>query len=177
MSYHAYYRLTAFKMFLLGFVLMAWLVSMPWKLMALAAEVAVVPHSLMQETATGASGYWPALQLKVQLESKGWTVAFLPIRDNNLLGVTIYKEHTIVIDSDLGWDDRYTTMVHEAAHTVEPYWYDAKQSEVFAESVAALLDPKGLREHARYLATDRGAFFLTVLSEWPHIYAAANLLR
>lgn len=164
-------------MFLLGASLTALAAVMPWRLMVFTGQVLMARPGVTITSPLSTTGYWPAMQLSLQLAARGWDVDYIPLREHGLLGLTIPKEHEIHVDDRLAWDDRYKVLVHEAAHTLQPFWYDKAQEEVFAESVAALLDPHGMHDHAMYLADNKGTFVMSMLFEWPAIYAAAALLR
>lgn len=152
------------------------LLAMPWRLMGLFVQVMESQPGYVQITDSDRN-FWRAQNLQGQLEAWGWDVSYVNLRQRGLYGLTSPQAHTIQIDAALHWDDRYAVLAHEAAHTLQPGWLDKNQEEVFAESVAALLDPRPMQEHARYLATRKESFALTSIVEWHYIYAAAAILR
>lgn len=164
------------KRILCAILLAYCLAGLPWRLMGLFVQVMESQPGYVQVT-TDDQGFWRAQNLQGQLEAWGWDVSYVNLRQRGLYGLTSPQAHTIQVDKDLHWSDRYAVLVHEAAHTLQPGWLDKDQEEVFAESVAALLDPHGMREHARYLSTRKETFMLTSLIEWPYIYAVAAVLR
>jgi hypothetical protein len=151
----------------------------PWRLMALTAETFVLRPGNAHVRVTS-DYYWDVEALENRLIGLGWTVQYArDIRLNGVpaYGITDHHSHAIVVESALQWDARYAVLAHEAGHTLQPFWADGIQADCFAEAVAVLLVHDGLREHARYLASQRWVCTTLMLAEWPAIYHAAALLQ
>jgi hypothetical protein len=153
-------------------------VHTPWRLLHLAAEVAVMRPDFTRMPTTN-THYWEARRLETKLEWLGYQVFYekdLNAMGRPAFGLTDRSEHIVRIDKDLSWDGRYLVLAHEAGHVVAPGWLQGPDGEVFAESVAVLIDEDGIRESARYLSDSKSNFFFTSLAEWRAIYHAAALL-
>ena len=145
----------------------------PWRLMALAVETFVVDEGYVRISQAD-DHYWRCLDLAARLERLGWTVTYEPL-SASYFGVTDPHDHTIRINETLHWNARLATLAHEAGHVFQPARLTQNQSEMYAESVAALVAHDGLREHARYLATLKGDL-VTMIMYWPDIYNVAGML-
>lgn len=162
--------------FLAGMFLVLAIIMIPWRLLGFNVQVMMGSPGFVQSNPSD-DGYWPAQNLEAQLEAWGWDVRYVPIRQMGVYGLTNTKSRIIQVDRSLHWSDRYIVLVHEAAHTLQPGWLDKIDEEIFAESVAALIDPNGMREHARYLSPYKSVYFFTSMAEWRAIYATAAVLR
>jgi len=176
-----------------GFIVLAILafhvaMAFPYRLTALAVESM---HMHWHETRQHATNvrYWDVLDLEARLLANGWPVEYVPglMKNEHAYGATFHKmqmcsffgeceeqEQKIVIDAGLSWDERYSVLLHEAAHTLQPERLTENQREVWAECVAALAAHDGLREHARYLAGLKADVWPTVLAYWTDMYRVAD---
>jgi hypothetical protein len=148
----------------------------PWRLMVLVGEAfAITPsHSVLSPNN---DEYWREQALEMRLRSMGWQVFYET--DMNYMGQPVYgltdsSEHIIRIEKSLSWNARFAVLAHEAGHTVQPWWLDRMEGDVFAESVATLITGN-IREHARWLSVAKFETLFTILTEWPRIYTAADL--
>ena len=150
--------------------------AFPWRLATLAAETLLTNPSRTERMRQGNDKFWEFLDLESRLERRGWDVSIggLPA---GIAGMTNQRSRTIVVAEGLGWNERYSTLAHEGAHTLQPeaLFENHAQEEVFAESVATLIAHDGIREHARYLARYK-ADILTMVAFWHDIYRAAEEL-
>lgn len=168
-------RFSVTRLFLFVWVVLL-LHGMPWKLIDLGLSVmSTQPRAV--RLISGNERYWDALDLESRLRAMGWHVQYVAgMMDDNLLGLTMPKEHTIFLEDSMGWNQRYDVLVHEGAHTLQPGWMNAEQGEVWAESVAYIV--AGNREsHARYLSTHKLIFLEVFITEASNIYAAATVLE
>lgn len=152
----------------------------PWRLMVLVAEATAMTPSFTRISEDD-SKYWEALDLQNRLAWFGWNVRYehgLNYNGNEVYGLTDRESHRIFIEKRLHWTQTYIVLAHEAGHILAPGWIasDESQSEVFAESVAAIATHTGLREHARYLSQHKESLWVVVM-EWRRIYRAAALLE
>lgn len=152
--------------------------SAPWKLMVVATEAMFLTPGYSRVNSPGTNQYWDALALQSRLDSLGWDVSYSSeLIDKGMYGLTTPAEHTVQIEESLTWNGRYNILAHEGGHTIQPSWVrPGPQSEIFAESVAALMSKDGLIEHARYLSRFRQEI-PTLVYMWPSIYHAAAVLQ
>lgn len=154
--------------------------SAPWRLMMFSVETLMMRPGVLRTTQSN-EHYWDAMSLESRVVALGYTVKYLkqPLYPGRAAyGVTLPAVHLIAIDEALSWDDRYSVLAHEAGHVLQPGYLDYDAGEVFAESVATLVTTNHrFREHARYLASLKGAFIVTVAAEWQAIYHAAAVLE
>jgi len=161
----------------------------PWRLAALTLEALHAQPSHERLVKTNAR-YWEVLDLEAKLLSDGWPVEYQHglMEREGAYGATVYKtrmcwgpmmceeasEQKIVVDASLSWDERWSVLLHEAAHTRQPHRLTENQREVWAESIAALAAHDGLREHARYLAGLKPDILMTVLAYSSEMYRVAE---
>jgi hypothetical protein len=161
---------------LLGFILE----HAPWRLVAITPQV-LFTHPGPLQTSQRDDRYWDAITLEARIVDLGYTVTYTkkPIIGWGIpvWGVTDKREHTVVIDSDLHWNDRLYILSHEAAHILQPEWLDASEGEAFAESVAWIVTGDHYREHVRYLSRAKLEFLLMSITSWQQIYHAAAVLE
>ena len=145
----------------------------PWRLAEL---LCVVPFVSVTDLRTSDHNdrYWDVQDLEARLRALGWTVQYTSLGPA-IYGQTDTFSRNVWISQTLGWNARLATLAHEAGHTRQPEWVTHTQGEAYAEMVAALIAPDGIREHARYLARMRGDTFLMAVTEWRSIYRTADL--
>ena len=163
---------------ILGAGLAILLSILPYRIMALSAEMFVVFPGATRVVTTN-DHYWDVGDLGVRLNRLGFTVVYgtpLYLDGQRVYGVTSFEEHAIAIDSSLSWDARYDVLTHEAGHTHQPFWVNAEEGDCYAEGVAAVLTGT-LREHARYLHGTKWTCLGVFLAEWPSIYATAATMH
>ncbi len=126
--------------------------------------------------------YWPALRLqRILVEQLGASVVFSETEVPGAAGTTNQLSRTVTIDGKLHWTARFETLVHEAAHLLQPKMATRMDGEVFAEAVAYLVaihdgDKDALRRSSRYLAGQKAS--LHILSDYrPEILRAAKFLE
>jgi hypothetical protein len=148
--------------------------------MALALPGHVVLHEDNRNT-----DFWSYAELKYRLATMGWTVEERRLPEN-WYGKTCETPETwgpcaredatrlIIINARLSWNDRYSTLVHEGAHTMQPYTLTKGQEEMFAMAVTAVVTRR-YREPAHYLANYR-ADILTLFVFQAEIYEAVRRL-
>lgn len=153
----------------------------PWRLAALAVEVVSMHPSPNRTARLGNNNYWTAMELEAKAIHLGYEVKYtkdLRYLGRPMWGTTDTDEHVIEINTELSWNGRANVLAHELAHVLQPGWLqDEAQADAFAETVATLVAHDGLREHARYLSRDKGAFVLVALTEWQRIYHAVTFLE
>lgn len=150
----------------------------PWRLIVLGVESCFLTPGYVR-TESGHDHYWEAKNLAMRLEQLGWTVTYQAnlVEEHGALGLTRFSDRTITIEDTLSWNERYSILAHEGAHTLQPVRMTGGQKEVFAEAVSLLVMQNGYREHARYLSSMRADVFTVLLTEWPAIYRTATMLR
>lgn len=163
---------------LIGIVILTIALSAPWKLMVVATEAMFLTPGYSRMNSPGTEQYWDALALQSRLGSLGWEVSFESgLGEKGMYGLTNSDEHAVLIEDSLTWNGRYNILAHEGGHTMQPSWVrPGPQSEIFAESVAALMGKDGLIEHARYMARYRADLHVLIYM-WPSIYHAAAVLQ
>lgn len=164
----------------LWWVIVTAVFALPWRLAAIGAESFLVSPGMLRQTQSN-SHYWECQTLEIRLARKyGWKIEYVPglmDSDASAYGVTDPRARTIYVDASLSWDERYLVLLHEGAHALQPFArMNTGEKEVFAESVAALLSPKGVRESARYMSTMKIDVVLTMLFNWRDIYHVADEL-
>ena len=154
------------------------LVLAPWKLMALGIE-ALWMHPGNVRMNAGGDQYWDVKDLESRLKRFGWKITYRDklIEEENVYGMTEPVTREITIDAGLSWNERYSVLLHEAAHTLHPWRMSNQEAEVFAESVSAIVDPQGFGEHARYLASLKPEIIPVMVIYWREIYRTADILE
>ena len=124
---------------------------------------------------SGVDDYWLVMDLEARLENMGWTVSYQPDHPA-YFGMTSYTDRTIVISDSLSWNGKYAVLLHEGGHVLQPPRLTREQSEIFAESTAAMARGIRVRESARYMSSLKGDMLIMVVY-WREIYRAADILR
>lgn len=167
------------KPVLLSILLTLIAVSFPWRLTLLGIQMLMLRPGLTRVVEDD-SRYWDARAMESRLRGLGYSVSYT--KHLNVMGVEIYgltntEEHTVQVDADLHWSQRFYILAHEGGHILQPYWVGRGEEECFAESVATLVSRNGIREHARYLSSHKLECAAFMLFEWPAIYHAAAVLE
>ena len=163
-----------FKLVVLTVLLTVIALHAPWRLSVLTVETLMMQPGYLR-LPTGASDYWRVKDLEDRLTFMGWTISYQP-DSPHYYGVTSFNNRSIVINESLSWNARYMVLAHEGAHALQPPRLTQEQSEIFAESVAALVTGWHIREPARYMASLKGDLLIVVVY-WREIYRAANTLQ
>jgi hypothetical protein len=151
----------------------------PFRLVAVTTE-AIFMHPGDTHMSQDTDRYWDVLELEARLVGMSWAVGYeapLSFMGQSAYGLTNTGEHTIRVDANLRWNARLAVLAHEGGHTLEPWWCDRDQGEVFAEMVATLVAKDGFREHARYLSRTKGTAVMMLILEWQSVYHAAAVLE
>lgn len=167
------------KKILLVLLLAFTLEHAPFRLAAVSVQALVMPSGYTRLDMNGTDRYWQTLDLDLRLTKLGWKVSYEKnlLEQHSAYGMTSFRDRTIQIDERLNWNARFAVLAHEGGHTLQPtYSMSLGQAEVFAESVAMLVEGRGQTRHARYLAMWRPDL-ITALVYWQEIYKAAGLLR
>ena len=162
------------KLILLSVLLTFVALHAPWRLSWLAIETLVMQPGYLRMP-QGVDSYWHVKDLEARLTILGWTISYQPDSER-YYGVTSYNQHTIVINESLSWNAKYAVLAHEGGHALQPPRLTQEQSEIFAESVAALVTGWKVREPARYMASLKGDLLIMAVY-WQEIYRAANMLQ
>lgn len=102
--------------------------------------------------------YWSAWRVQRILESQmGVTVQYDSPGLEGAAGMTIPSTRHIFIDPAQHWTTRFETLVHEAAHLLQPHLDLPADREMFAESVSYMVaihdgDHGALGRSSRYLS-------------------------
>jgi len=167
---------------LLGFLA----VLTPWRLLKLGTLVLVSRPQAEVHLRGGNEHYWDVMELEAHLLARGWPVKYVRMPKTyygktcdgpEMFGPCMGEaDRVLLVNEGLSWNDRYETLAHEGAHTMEPYGvlYNKGQQEMFAEAVAALVVGR-YREPAHYLAAYK-ADVLTLLILQGDIYHAVGEL-
>lgn len=151
----------------------------PVRLMVVSAQALVTPAGYNRLDTHGVNQLGQVKDLELRLMRFGWRIEYVAglIDAQGVYGLTHAQGRLIQVDKSLNWNARFAVLAHEGGHTLQPsFMLSPGQSEIFAESVALLVEGGGHRRHARYLAMWR-ADLLTTVVYWREIYAAAALLR
>ena len=169
-------RFSTLRLVCLSVLLTICAVNAPWRLSVLAIETLVMrPGHLRTPRADENDNYWRARDLESRLTHLGWTVQYEP-DSPYYYGITRFQNRSITINESLSWDGKFAILAHEGAHALQPARLTQEQSEIFAESVAALVVGPRVRESARYLAGLKGDI-LTMGVYWQEIYRVAGILE
>jgi hypothetical protein len=173
------------KKYVVAALLAAYLLFIPWKLVALLAETLVVHPGLTRTVQTN-DRYWDTLVLQERIEELGYPITYtkgLTIQANLFQMVPVYGvtrkddgKVSIEVESELSWDARYAILAHEGGHIFQSELYSHEEGEAFAEAVAMLVSQDGIREHARYLSNKKFALLSVIVLDSARVYRAAAVL-